>query len=141
VKIFAVVELRFDFANTVRIQFRIQRHLIAQRSAHQNPRAQGAEIKGRAHGFRSPKLDVVGIVMRFFDPTLVPGVPRFDAEIETAFDFWPERSQPSGIAADPPVAIDLDDAAKLTVRRRVKIMLHRPDGKVAPKLLMSRLVL
>src|SRR5206468_910074 len=79
------------------------------------------------HGFGRAELHVISVMMRLLHQTPVPGIPSFDAVIQTAPDLGPEPAQPLSIAADPPIAEDFHDAAKLAVSRGVEIVLHRAD--------------
>src|SRR5262249_11826682 len=80
-------------------------------------------------------------MVRLLEPPFVVRVPGLDTVVETRFHLWPERSEPRGITADPPVAVRLHDSAELSVGRGVEIVNlwanweRSAEGLVAPLVL------
>ena len=59
----------------------VERHIVRERSSHEHGGMERAQINAGAHAGRSPKLDVVGVVVGFFDPSFMSGVPGHDAVV------------------------------------------------------------
>ena len=80
--------------------------------------------------------------MRLLQAPLARRVPGVDAIIETLHHTRPDLAQPAGIAADAPVAINLYNAAQLTVRGGVEGMIdQRADGEVGTEPLVPARIL
>lgn len=100
-----------------------------------------AAIEGGAHGVRAPELDVVGVVVRLFQHALALSVPEPDAVRDRLLHAGPELAQPVDVAADQELAVHLQDAAELPVRRGVEVVARRADGQRGAEVLVARFVL
>ena len=89
-EILAVEQFGLGLAHAAGQQFVVERHLVAERLAHEDRRLQRAQVEARAHAVRPPELDVVGVVMRLLHHALVPRVPGLDAVIQAALDLRPQ---------------------------------------------------
>ncbi len=69
------------------------------------------------------------------------GIPGLDAVVEALAHLGPESLEPCGVAADPPVAVNLHDAAKLAIGSGVKGVLRRTEWKCGTEGLVATLVL
>ena len=84
---------------------------MAERLRHVRKGGEGAEVDAGAHAVGSPEFDIVCVVMRLEEGAAMVGVPGADAIVEAAFGERIHLLQPSGIARDLPVAVELHDAA------------------------------
>src|SRR5205085_2130611 len=71
----------------------------------------------RAHAVGTPEPYVIRVDMRFFDHSSTLGVPGPYAVIQTCLDLRPPAAEPIHIATDAPFPIELNDSAKLSIRR------------------------
>ena len=110
---------------------------ITNRLAHVGKRATSAHIDTAAHAVRTPKLDVVGVVMGLKQRTLMRWIPGLDAVIEASLGQRVELLEPFGITRYLPLAPQLHDSTKLTVGRGVEAVSCVPVGKRATEVDMS----
>ena len=73
--------------------------------------------------------------------SLAVRVPGADAVVQARPYPRPEAAQPGRVAADPPLAVDLHDAAELAVGRGVEVVRRGLDGQGDPEVLVAVLVL
>src|SRR6185503_11529504 len=137
VKIFAVPQLRFQHGFGFSGQLAVKAHVLAQVLAHGAKGVQRADVKAGVHAIGAPKLNVVGIVVRLLDGTAMARVPGFYAVIQAYLYHGIYLLQPFIIPADAPVAVDLHNAAQLTVGGRVEIMTIRLYRHGRPKILVT----
>jgi len=71
----------------------------------------------------------------------VLGVPRLDTVVEAPLDPGPEALEPEGVAADAPLAVDLHDAAQLSIRGGVEVVIRRADGEARAERLVATRIL
>ena len=74
------------------------------------------------HGVGPVELDVVGVVLLAFHDAVAVGVPVHPGVFERALHAGPELAQPGVARAQPPLAVDLHDAAHLAVRGGVSLV-------------------
>ena len=86
-------------------------------------RRQGAQIEARTHPVGSPELDVIRVVMGFLQDAPVLRVPGADAVVHAALRQGVHALEPRLVAADLPLPIHFHDAAELTIRCGVELVL------------------
>lgn len=140
-EVLAVEQVLFRAANPLLQNRGVLGDVVADRGSHHHGGPQGGEVEARTHSIGAPELDVVSVVMGFLQPALAAGIPLVNAVVEAGFDLRPEAAQPVGVAADPPVAMDFEDAAELAVGSGVEVVGNRADRQCAAELLVSAIVL
>ena len=123
------------------VQGFVEAHILAQLLAHQHGGFQSAQVETGAHAVRAPELDIVSIVVRFFQHTAVAWIPGLDTVVQALFDLRPVTLQPGGFAADPPLTIDFHYPPELTVAGCVKIVAHATDRQRGAERLVAVFVL
>ena len=80
--------------------------------------------------------------MQLIQHTLAFRIPGTDAVVQTGLYPGEKRPEPVRIAADAPIPIYLDDAAKLTVAGRMEtVIVGALDGQGRPEILVSLFIL
>src|SRR5215469_606561 len=74
------------------------------------------EVETRAHAVGAPELNVIGIDMWFLYHSSMLRVPSSDAIIQARADAGPPTAQPRCVSTDPPIPIEFDNPAQLSIR-------------------------
>ena len=140
-EILAIKKLSLHELAPTLIEGVVKSYVIAECCSHKNGGMKRTEVNAGAHARWTPKLNVVGVVVRLFDPSFVFGVPGLDAVVETLSHLRPKTSQPFRVTADAPLPIDLHDSAGLPIRGGGEVVADGADRKRRPKLLVPLLIL
>ena len=140
-EIFTVEKPLFKIMHTFRKQGIIARSVVTKSFPDFRECIKRFGIDTRTHSVRSPKFDVVGIMMRFFERPGLAGVPSTDTVFEALHEERIQFGDPFLVATDPPVTIGLQNSAELSVGCGVKVMSGGTYGKVVPEDLMPFAVL
>src|ERR1019366_5448689 len=83
------------------------------------------QVDAGAHAVRAPEFNIISIVMRLKQPSLVIGVPGADAVVQTALYQRIHLLEPAGVSGDMPVAVNFHDSAQLAVGSSGSLVIHR----------------
>ena len=137
-EVLAVVEFFFHPTGSLFEKLPIKRGVVADLFSHFDHGSQGAEIEGPAMAVGTEIVDVVSVVVFFFEQPGVAGIVFVDHVMHAGLDFRPEADQPMMIAGDSPFSIGFHDASELSVGR-IERAPAVGRGKVHPKRLPSGL--
>ena len=100
-----------------------RRLVVAQGLAHHRRRLEGAQVERAAHGVGAEELDVVGVVLLPLHHPVPVGVPGagLPGPLERPLRLGPQRAQPLRVPGELPLAVQLEHAAHLPVRRRLVV--------------------
>jgi len=140
-EVFAVEQFGFHALESGLEELGVERGGVVEGLGHVDGGGEGAEVEAGAHAIGTPELDVVGVMVGFFEPAAVLGIPRADAVIEAGFDLGPELSEPLGVTTDAPFPVDLHDTAELSIGGGVEVMGDGADGEGAAELLVAVFIL